>query len=61
MPIWIILSRMAVQRDSFPRFRLDRFSCRFGSRSEFTDNAKRWRDDIRMVSNLGISFLVSSR
>jgi len=39
--LWIVLSRMVVQRDSFRDAQLNRFSCRFGSRSEFTDNLKR--------------------
>src|SRR5580693_8184292 len=38
---WIVLSRMTVQRDSFPGCPTRPFFLCFGSRSEFTDNVKR--------------------
>src|SRR5258707_10424350 len=53
-PFWIILSRMVVQRAVFRDARLDRFSCRFGSCSEFTDNVKRLTSrhpDCRLFGN----------
>src|SRR5712692_12013889 len=37
---WIILSRMQFNGTVCQDARLDRFPCRFGSRSEFTDNVK---------------------